>query len=204
MAEVLLKWPSLSRQYPELKASLCKLRFLPSQADTASRHYIEELYDPQQPRLQALNLGPEHFPSPHFTTPELLPILSRLGLRARLSGEHLVAQARRVGEIASRDVKSAYAQAETLLIYLDGTGILEEVESLPEVTELRMLAWLPVAGCDSVTKPAAQFLATAPQIAAPTQLVGSSHRLLVCCVHLVLPQFPRAPSPKLSRFLGLD
>ena len=103
-----------------LKALLQTAPLVPTRAGGLAA--VQDLYHPDSPQFAVL-LDDADLPDPEFATPDLLPILSALGLRAELSREGLVRVLAGLARTAqAKGAAAAVARAQAALTYLDTHG----------------------------------------------------------------------------------
>jgi hypothetical protein len=113
------------------------------------RKLPRELFDPEIPELHGL-VDPEmHFPGQALCTPELLPMLRRLGLQVRLGTAGILMVATSIAEEGQLRPASAVMRSKLLLKAIDAglDGLVREATSSPADgfwLQLRNIEWAPI------------------------------------------------------------
>ncbi|EFJ19830.1 hypothetical protein SELMODRAFT_152901 [Selaginella moellendorffii] len=117
MLQILRELPELSVEDRSLVGILKKLSFVPTGA--GKFRAPDALYDPEIPELVSILDSQQFFPSPDYSSPDVLQSLRHLGLRSSVTPDTILASARAIEGLSASVPDQATLRGRVLLSYLD-------------------------------------------------------------------------------------
>ncbi len=119
MVIVLANMSRLKIEDPDFVNELAQVAFVPTAS--GSMHRPADLYDPKVTEAAELLGDDECYPAEPFETPDLLAVLSALGLRSTLDRDAVIQSARSVEAMSTEPEKTdkAVRRSKLLLRFLD-------------------------------------------------------------------------------------